>query len=48
MQSAQTPLVPHALTMVPAAQVPPEQQPPLHVCVAEQAVVHAPVAVSQA
>jgi len=51
VQLVQTPLAPHAVAEVPAEQVPPvaaEQQPPLHVWVEEHAVVHAPVAVSQA
>jgi len=50
-QSVQTPPVPHAIAVVPAAQVPffaAEQQPPLHACVEVQAVVHACVVVSQA
>ena len=50
-QSAQTPPVPHAIVVVPAAHVPffaAEQQPPLHACVEEHAVVQAWVVVSQA
>jgi hypothetical protein len=50
-QSAQTPLVPHAIEVVPATQVPPvadEQQPTLHVCFEEQSVVHAWIVVSHA
>jgi hypothetical protein len=40
VQSEQTvPSAPHPLVVVPAAQVPFEQQPTLHGCVAEQAVV---------
>ena len=50
-QSAHTPLVPHAVSAVPATQTPPEaalQQPLLHGAVEEQAVPHVPLLVSQA
>jgi hypothetical protein len=42
------PLPPHAEAASPAAHVPDAQQPPLHVCVPEHDVVHAPVDVLQA
>jgi hypothetical protein len=54
VQSLQTPLVPHAKLAVPAEHAPveppvaTEQQPPLHVCVALQAAVHACTLRSQA
>jgi hypothetical protein len=50
-QLAQTPLVPHAIVLVPATHVPfvaDEQQPPLHACIEEQLVVHACVVVLHA
>jgi hypothetical protein len=50
-QLAQTPLLPHAIVLVPATHVPfvaAEQQPPLHACVEEQLVVHACVVVLHA
>jgi hypothetical protein len=34
------PFVPQAVPAVPGTHVPPEQQPPLHVCVGEHEVVH--------
>ncbi len=51
VQSVHTPLAPHAVFEVPPTQVPPvaaEQHPPLHVWLAEHAVVQVLVVVSQA
>jgi hypothetical protein len=42
------PFVPQAPFAVPAAQLPPLQQPPLHACVGVHLVVHCEVDVSQA
>jgi hypothetical protein len=41
-------LRPHAEGLVPGTHIVPSQQPPLHACVDEHAVVHAPVVVSHA
>jgi hypothetical protein len=48
VQSRHTPLAPHAPTATPLTHVPPEQQPPLHGCDAEQAGVQVCVPAEQA
>jgi hypothetical protein len=43
VQSRHTTAEPHAFCAVPAAHMVPEQQPPLHGCVAEQVVLQLPL-----